>query len=183
MRWTEGSMQLSKTGYYADFVVYPALIAGLVAFEASEMKPWRPLPSLSLCLAGIVIWTLFEYLLHRFVLHEVPILEDMHEAHHADPTALNGTPSWLSLSVGVLGMLLPLWWAFGFEDAGALTTGLMIGYLAYVSIHHICHHWRLEPGSWLYGLKHRHARHHFSKKPGNFGVTTNIWDFVFGTRL
>jgi sterol desaturase/sphingolipid hydroxylase (fatty acid hydroxylase superfamily) len=176
-------MQLSKAGYYADFVVYPALIAGLVSFEVAQARPWRPLSSLSLCLVGIMIWTLFEYLLHRFVLHEVPILDELHEAHHADPTSLNGTPSWLSLTVGVVGILLPLWWAFGFEHASAITTGLMIGYLAYISVHHISHHWRLRPDSWLYRLKHRHARHHFSKRPGNFGVTTSVWDLVFGTQL
>lgn len=176
-------MQLSKPSYYADFVIYPALIAALPAAVLIKTKGVGAFSFLGLCLVGGFAWTFFEYLLHRYVLHEVPVLQEMHEAHHADPTALAGTPSWASLAFVALGIFLPLCWAFGLEHGSALTTGIMIGYLIYVSVHHVTHHWRLLPGSWLYGLKHRHARHHFSKVPGNFGVTTQLWDWVFGTRL
>jgi sterol desaturase/sphingolipid hydroxylase (fatty acid hydroxylase superfamily) len=179
----EGSMQLSKPGYYADFVVYPVLIGALAVAGAAKGGLERPLTFVALCLVGIAAWTLFEYLLHRFLLHEVPILRDLHDEHHHDPTALAGTPSWLSLTIGIIGIMAPLWWLFGFERADALMTGILIGYLAYISVHHITHHWRLRPGGYLYELKHRHNRHHFSKVPGNFGVTTLFWDTVFGTRL
>jgi sterol desaturase/sphingolipid hydroxylase (fatty acid hydroxylase superfamily) len=30
---------------------------------------------------------------------------------------------------------------------------------------------------------HRHLRHHYSPRPGNFGVTTPLWDHVFGTYI
>jgi sterol desaturase/sphingolipid hydroxylase (fatty acid hydroxylase superfamily) len=176
-------MQLSKPSYYADFVIYPVLIVVLPAVTLIKTRGAGTLSFIGLCVIGGFAWTLFEYLLHRYLLHEVPILQEMHEAHHADPTALTGTPSWASTSFVLLGIFLPLYWVFGFEKGSALTTGLMIGYLIYVSVHHATHHWRLTPGSWLYGLKHRHGRHHFSKVPGNFGVTTQFWDIVFGTRL
>jgi sterol desaturase/sphingolipid hydroxylase (fatty acid hydroxylase superfamily) len=29
----------------------------------------------------------------------------------------------------------------------------------------------------------RHAQHHYSTQPGNFGVTTAFWDRIFGTVL
>ncbi|MFI5010935.1 MAG: sterol desaturase family protein [Hyphomicrobiales bacterium] len=176
-------MQLSKAGYYADFVVYPLLILGLLAFQLVEAGAWRYWAFMGLALAGFAIWTLFEYLLHRHVLHKVPILHDMHEAHHADPSALVGTPSWLSSLLFLVGALLPAWWALGFTSASVLTAGMMFGYLCYVGVHHVTHHWRVLPGSFLYGLKHRHARHHFAKAPGNFGVTTPFWDIVFRTNL
>jgi sterol desaturase/sphingolipid hydroxylase (fatty acid hydroxylase superfamily) len=176
-------MHLSKPGYYADFVVYPALILALLAFQLMQAGTWRYWLCSGLSLAGIAIWTLFEYLLHRHVLHRVPILHDMHEVHHADPSALVGTPSWLTLLLFLVGALLPSWWAFGSAPASALTAGMMFGYLCYVGVHHVTHHWRLMPGSLLYRLRHRHARHHFAKTPGNFGVTTPFWDIVFGTNL
>jgi sterol desaturase/sphingolipid hydroxylase (fatty acid hydroxylase superfamily) len=176
-------MQLSRSGYYADFVVYPLAILALLASALVLEGAWRYWTLCAFVLAGVATWTLFEYLLHRHVLHRVPVLHDMHEAHHADPAALVGTPSWLSLLLFLLGALLPAWWGLGSEPASAFTAGMMFGYLCYVGVHHVTHHWRLQPGTFLYWLKHRHARHHFSKTPGNFGVTTPFWDIVFGTDL
>ena len=176
-------MQLSKSGYYADFVLYPLLILGLSALQLVEAGTWRPFGFLFLFLVGIAAWTLFEYLLHRYVLHRVPILHDMHEAHHADPSAFVGTPSWASFLMFAVGAFLPLSFAVGFTYASPLTIGLMFGYLCYVGVHHITHHWRLAPELPFYRFKHRHARHHFAKTPGNFGVTTIFWDMVFGTSL
>ena len=176
-------MRLTRSGYYADFVVYPLAILALLAFDLSQIGVFRYSALAGYVLLGVAIWTLFEYVLHRHVLHRVPILHDMHEVHHADPAALVGTPSWLSLLLFLAGSLLPAWWGLGVERAGALTAGMMFGYLCYVGVHHVTHHWRLEPGTLLYRLKHRHARHHYSKTPGNFGVTSPIWDIVFGTDL
>src|SRR5580700_2353816 len=105
-------MQLSKPGYYADFVVYPLAILALLAFEL-EIGSSRYFALAGYVLVGISIWTLFEYLLHRHVLHRVPILHDMHEAHHADPAALVGTPSWVSALLFMLTAFLPAWWTFG----------------------------------------------------------------------
>jgi sterol desaturase/sphingolipid hydroxylase (fatty acid hydroxylase superfamily) len=45
------------------------------------------------------------------------------------------------------------------------------------------HHCRLQPVSYLYKLKHRHALHHHFDDAGNFGVTTGFWDKVFGTDI
>jgi sterol desaturase/sphingolipid hydroxylase (fatty acid hydroxylase superfamily) len=176
-------MQLSKPGYYADFIVYPLLILGLLGVQLAEAKTWRPFGFVFLCLLGFAAWTLFEYLLHRYVLHRVPILHDMHEAHHANPSAFVGTPSWASFLMFFVGALLPLSFTIGFTYASPVTIGLMLGYLCYVVVHHVTHHWRLAPDSPLYRFKHRHARHHYAKTPGNFGVTTLFWDVVFGTSL
>jgi sterol desaturase/sphingolipid hydroxylase (fatty acid hydroxylase superfamily) len=176
-------MQLSKAGYYADFVIYPLTILALLVFELAQPGASRYGAMAGYLLLGIAVWTLFEYLLHRYVLHRVPVLHDLHEAHHADPSALVGTPSWLSMLLFLAGALLPVWWGLGSGPASAFTAGMMLGYLCYVGVHHITHHWRLEPGTFLYRLKHRHARHHFAKTPGNFGVTTPFWDIVFGTDL
>jgi sterol desaturase/sphingolipid hydroxylase (fatty acid hydroxylase superfamily) len=36
-------------------------------------------------------------------------------------------------------------------------------------------------GGYLWRLKRRHTRHHYGKRPCNFGVVTSMWDRVFGT--
>ena len=58
-------------------------------------------------LAGLVLWTLLEYVLHRIALHRMPYFSPMHGEHHAAPLAFIGTPSWISVSVLSLVILLP----------------------------------------------------------------------------
>jgi sterol desaturase/sphingolipid hydroxylase (fatty acid hydroxylase superfamily) len=176
-------MRQTKIGYFADFVVYPVAIALLVAYRGLKAPAGGIVIFLALFLLGLAAWTLLEYLLHRFVFHHVVFIRDMHDAHHNAPVAYVGSPTALSVACFAVLALAPLWFAFGAGVATAATAGLMLGYLGYLVVHHGVHHWRVAPGSALYLLKHRHARHHYAKVEGNFGVTTIFWDRVFGTAI
>lgn len=174
-------MRLSKRGYFADFVVYPPAAAALMA---AALRPGSALSwteSLVAPLTGLAVWTLVEYVTHRFILHEVRYVAEMHEMHHEDPTGFVGTPTWLSLGMICCGALLPLWWETGLGLASGVTAGMMVGYVWYVGVHHVVHHWRIGPDGYLYRLKRRHALHHHARQPCNFGVSTGFWDRVFGT--
>jgi sterol desaturase/sphingolipid hydroxylase (fatty acid hydroxylase superfamily) len=71
----------------------------------------------------------------------------------------------------------------GFDAGIAATSGLATGYLWYVFVHYTTHHWRPRKNSYLYRARVRHARHHHFSHRGNFGVTSSVWDHVFGTAL
>jgi sterol desaturase/sphingolipid hydroxylase (fatty acid hydroxylase superfamily) len=175
-------MRLGKVGYYAEFVVYPVLTAGLAA-TALWQAPQRGAIWLSTFIAGVGLWTLVEYVLHRYVLHHVPYIKEMHEAHHGDQQALIGTPVWLSLAIFAGAVFLPLWFVTDPVVTAGLTGGLMLGYFCYGGAHHIIHHWHVEPGTFGYRLKRRHLLHHHFDDKGNFGVTNSLWDVVFGTNI
>ncbi len=176
-------MRLGRVSYYGDFYVYPVAVGVLGAAALWKAEPARWPAWLAAFLIGVGLWTLIEYVLHRFVLHHVPFIKDMHGAHHADQKALIGTPTWLS-AVMIFGIVfLPLMLFTDFPMAGGFTSGLMLGYLWYVSVHHIVHHWTNAPGSYGYRLKRRHMLHHHFDEMGNFGVTSGFWDKVFGTDL
>jgi sterol desaturase/sphingolipid hydroxylase (fatty acid hydroxylase superfamily) len=172
-------VRLSKAGYYADFVFYPLvlLLLGGMTLEnetVSQMLIWA-----GLCVLGLALWTLIEYFLHRIILHQVWPFRELHALHHTTPTAMIGTPTWLT-AVLICGIVLvPLWWSAGFNLASGLTSGLILGYLWYTLVHHAVHHWRTRPGSYLHQAKRRHAVHHHSRYPCNFGVTTAFWDRIF----
>ena len=134
---------------------------------------------IGLCVTGIALWTLIEYFIHRIVLHHVSPFRELHALHHATPTAMIGTPTWLTAILICGGVLVPLWWQAGFNLASGITSGLILGYLWYTSVHHAVHHWRTRPGSYLHNAKLRHAIHHNSQHPCNFGVTTAFWDRIF----
>jgi sterol desaturase/sphingolipid hydroxylase (fatty acid hydroxylase superfamily) len=174
-------MHLSKASYFADFAVYPPVVLALLilALRHAPSPVW--IEWSIACLAGIAAWTLLEYVIHRGVLHGIRFFAAMHDLHHEDPEGFVGTPTWLSLAAICVGALFPLWWGAGFDFASGITAGLMLGYVWYVGVHHVLHHWRIRPGSYLYRWKRRHARHHYARQACNFGVTTQFWDRVFGT--
>ena len=66
-------MQLSKLSYYSDFVVYPPVIVALAAAECHHVTWVSGTEWLGAAVAGLVLWTLMEYVLHRIALHECPI--------------------------------------------------------------------------------------------------------------
>jgi sterol desaturase/sphingolipid hydroxylase (fatty acid hydroxylase superfamily) len=174
-------MRLSKAGYFADFFIYPPFFLMLLAGAASRTASLAWVIWAIACVLGIAIWTLIEYLVHRYIFHQVRYFSEMHEMHHDSPAELIGSPTWLSLAIVCFGVLLPLWWQTNFEIAGGLTAGLIVGYLWYVTVHHATHHWQAAPASYLYRVKRHHLVHHYSRQPCNFGVTGAFWDRVFGT--
>jgi sterol desaturase/sphingolipid hydroxylase (fatty acid hydroxylase superfamily) len=175
-------MRLTKIGYYSEYIIYPVLAVGLVG-TALWRSPERAVTLVATFVAGVALWTLVEYILHRFVLHHVPYVKEMHDAHHHDQAALIGTPVWLSLVIFVVFVFAPLWFLTDPVITAGLSAGMVIGYFLYGAAHHIIHHWDIKPRGLGYRLKHRHSLHHHFSETGNFGVTTGFWDIVFGTDL
>jgi sterol desaturase/sphingolipid hydroxylase (fatty acid hydroxylase superfamily) len=177
-------MRLSKTGYYADFAIYAGAMTAATVIavwrdDIHELYVW-----LTAAVAGALGWTLIEYVLHRFVLHQMPVFARMHDAHHEAPLAFIGTPTWLSLGVVVGAVFTPAWALGSLNAAGGLTVGVMGGFFWYGVIHHAIHHRRPRLiARRLIVASRRHAQHHYALQSGNFGVTTSFWDRVFGTAI
>ncbi|MFN2329422.1 MAG: sterol desaturase family protein [Chromatocurvus sp.] len=142
-----------------------------------------------LAIAGIVTWTFTEYLLHRFLFH-FPARSSLgkwlvflfHGNHHDDPkdkTRLVMPPAGAIPIMAVLyllfSLLLPATWLDAF---GAF---FIVGYLIYDYIHYASHHFPMRNPVAKF-LKHYHLKHHFSGQGGRYGVSSPLWDMVFGTR-
>lgn len=173
-------MRLSPWSYRADFAVFPLLLAWVGVVSLRPASPSQTEMWLASALAGVGLWTLLEYALHRWLLHQLQPFKRLHDAHHANPSQLIGTPTWISAS-----LFIAVWWYLLRElprpAAGGATAGLMLGYLAYSMLHDAVHHWRAAPGGWLAHAKLRHARHHRAGARSDFGVTTDAWDRLFRT--
>ncbi len=140
-----------------------------------------------LCLAaGAATWTLAEYLLHRFVFHGRSgrgpgALE--HRLHHARPDYF--APWWQKAlaALAVTALLLPgVGLAAGARASLSFTLGFIAAYLAYEVLHRRVHtHAPRGPyGRWR---RRNHFAHHFVDPRLAHGVTSPVWDLVFGTRL
>jgi hypothetical protein len=143
----------SRTALYcADIAVHPVLLVAAVVWTApidqSEMPMWLACFSI-----GVFAWTLAEYLMHRFAFHRLPIIYDLHKAHHDDPRAHLGSPFWIGvpLLVATLALLISV----GGRSAGG-GTGTGLSWLSLVSLPSPCdpsftlHAFFLSPPSQTY---------------------------------
>lgn len=144
-------------------------------------------------LFGLFLWTFAEYMLHRFIFHFHPRSDRMkrlvflfHGIHHAQPQCKTRLVMPLSVSIpmafvfyglfnGIVGGLLkgPAW-------VDPLFAGFMSGYLIYDLIHYATHHFPMRQ-SGLKFLKRHHMQHHYKSPGQRFGVSSPLWDVVFGT--
>jgi len=137
---------------------------------------------------GFLIWTLTEYVLHRWVFHR---FEDdpkrqrmhflLHGVHHDYPTDRDRLvmPLLTSVPIGVIVLAL-FYLSIEPRFAEPAFAGFTLGYLAYDGTHYAIHRFnqRTRVGKWL---KHHHMRHHYMDHDGGFGVSSPLWDFVFRT--
>ncbi len=174
-------MKLSKLGYFFEFLLFPPLflVATLTAFRSPFQL--QPISGIIGYGSGFFGWTLIEYLLHRVLFHHAPILSQIHARHHECPQELIGTPAWVSLALGLIAAGVPSWVILGFGRGTAVTGGIFTGYLWYVFVHYAIHHWQARRNSYFYRARLRHVLHHHRSHDSNFGVTTGLWDYIFGT--
>ena len=148
---------------------------------------------LPLLLAGLFLWTFTEYTLHRFVFHYHAKTERgkrisflFHGVHHAEPmvkTRLVMPPA-VSIPLGVI--FFGLFYVVFGMIVGKLYllfpmfTGFASGYLLYDIAHYSLHHFNLK-SRYLKAIRKNHMRHHAVESHLRFGVTSNLWDVVFGT--
>jgi len=173
-------IEFSKATYTIDLAVY--LVAPIVGFVFIMyfVKSGNRLASLSTIALGMLAWTLLEYALHRFVLHSIQPFKGWHDRHHDEPRASVGTPTALSLLLIIAGIFLPAIALAGVPLGGGFALGVLIGYGLYTWMHHGEHHWRKDY-RWFRRLKRCHAIHHHKCSDCNYGVTTLLWDRLFGT--
>ncbi len=142
----------------------------------------------ALFLAGLVNWTLMEYWLHRLLFHYEAksklgkrFIWLAHGVHHDWPNDKMRLvfPPAISLPLAAL-----FWWLYseGLGDVNryAAFAGLVTGYLAYDMIHYYTHHFAPKNRVLKY-IRAYHLAHHFKHEPTRYGVSSPIWDYVFGT--
>jgi len=139
--------------------------------------------------AGLIVWTLTEYCAHRFLFHfpakrratkyAVYLFHGVHHDAPQDKTRLVMPPAGAIvlafLFFGLFSIFVPSPWIEPFFAFW------LAGYLTYDYIHYATHHFRMR-GRVPRFLKRYHMQHHFQKSDAHFGVSSPLWDYVFGTK-
>lgn len=175
---------MAERGVLRVALAYPASLAaplaGLVVLVASWPATLHAGAVVALVLAGLGAWTLVEYLLHRWMLHDVDPFRAWHLAHHADACAPIRVPVVFSalLVLGLVGVPALLFGPGGI--AAPLSAGLVLGNMLQEAVHHRLHDTR-PVGRWLEDRRRLHGFHHFHDERRGYGTLTDFWDRVFAT--
>lgn len=136
-------------------------------------------------LAGVMTWSLLEYLIHRFLGHHPKLRPNPfaaeHVRHHAEGDYFAPTYKKAILTLVILGTVTPLGvWALGLWPGLAYSIGLVSMYVSYEVLHRRLHtHAGVGPyGRWA---RRHHFHHHFESPKTNHGVTSPLFDVLFGT--
>jgi dihydroceramide fatty acyl 2-hydroxylase len=139
-------------------------------------------------LAGLLAWTLAEYVLHRWVFHwtndaawgkRLHFL--LHGVHHDFPSDKDRLVMPLLTSVPMAVIFYSLFFlALGIQYGEPFFAGFVLGYLCYDGTHYAVHHFKQKSrlGKWV---RRHHMLHHHADHSGGFGVSSPLWDIVFRT--
>lgn len=182
---------LTKTHPLVIWGLYLPIIAGMLYYSYSVLSVglWK---TAGVFLAGMFTWSLFEYVIHRYVFHfmaeserAVRIVYVLHGNHHEYPRDkerlfMPPVPS-LMIALTLFSLMYSVAYIIGAQQyIFAFFPGFLVGYLVYGSMHYAIHAWN-PPFRWMKPLWRNHHLHHYKNTELGFGVSSTLWDHVFGT--
>lgn len=193
--YNKGQAQLFKSNYLEyltkthPLVIWsmylPVLI--LLPYYSSRWLGFDGTSIFLLFISGVFFWSFTEYILHRFVFHFHPTSERgkkinyiLHGNHHHYPRDkerlfMPAVPSLIIAScfMGIFYLVLG-------QRSFPFFSGFLLGYLLYGTMHYAIHAWN-PPFKWMKGLWRNHHLHHYKHEDKGFGVSSTLWDHIFGT--
>jgi sterol desaturase/sphingolipid hydroxylase (fatty acid hydroxylase superfamily) len=176
---------LTKTSPSITLIFYSTIIILLLLIGLKWSHVSRSIMPV-VYISGVLFWTLFEYFMHRYIFHINShfkktdrfqyIIHGVHHQHPRDEERVFMPP--------VPGLLITaiIWW-INFLIMGNytffFTAGMVTGYMFYAYIHYSVHN--KPPNPRFRKLWQHHALHHYKYQDKAFGVSSPLWDIVFGT--
>ena len=158
---------------------------------------------------GVLLWTLVEYVIHRFLFHPPQWIEDdtrrilgglprgapampamptlrhrfyftVHGVHHDYPSDARRLVMPPSVSIPLAAVFFVIFRAAFGAASPAVFAGFVAGYLAYDMTHYLTHHGATRTALGRY-QRRRHFRHHYADSTRDYGVSSPLWDVVWRT--
>lgn len=180
---------LSRVHYTVPLFIYIPVIAYFL-YHAVVSYSFSFVTILAFVVLGIIVWTLTEYTLHRFIFHYVPKSEwgekmhfIVHGVHHAYPKDTKRLVMPPSVSIPLAFIFYFIFrLILGQAFVAPFFVGFVMGYLFYDLTHYAIHHFPIHNKFFLI-LKKHHARHHYQNENLGFGVSSPVWDDIVGTNF
>lgn len=138
-------------------------------------------------LLGALAFTWVEYITHRYVFHmgtytklREKIQYTVHGVHHEFPKDKERLAMPPLLSITIATLLLLLFRLVMGDLAFSFLPGFLSGYALYLSVHYMVHVYQ-PPKNFLKVLWINHSVHHYKHGEYVFGVSSPLWDYIYGT--
>ena len=176
---------LSKVHYTVPLIIFVPVIL-YFSWKSLTSAEVSILQYIGYVAGGLFIWTLTEYVMHRFVFHFNPRGKFMerihfifHGVHHDYPNDAKRLVMPPSVSIPLATAFYFLFSVFLREfQLAAFFSGFMAGYLFYDLTHYALHHANFKNSFWK-KLKKHHMTHHYSDADRGYGVSSDFWDKIF----
>jgi sterol desaturase/sphingolipid hydroxylase (fatty acid hydroxylase superfamily) len=178
--------KLTKTSLLFIWLLYLPILIAMSAFVL-ESGRLSFLTFFLTFISGMASWTLTEYVIHRFLFHGHEDSGKMnkmryliHGTHHAFPRDKERLIMPPVPSLIITSTFFVLFYLIMGNYAWAFFPGFIFGYLLYGSLHYAIHAYA-PPFRWMKPMWRNHQLHHYSNVDKGFGVSTTLWDRLFGT--
>ena len=166
--------------------IFSIISIGLIYYGLVEkgLSVWT---MVGLFLCGMLLFTLAEYIMHRYLFHmkedteqKKKLVYTMHGVHHHFPKDKDRLAMPIPASI-TLAFLFYLLYEFLMGDlVYAFLPGFLMGYASYLWVHFMVHAFQ-PPKNFFKILWVHHGIHHYKQPERAFGVSSPLWDLVFRT--
>lgn len=178
---------LTMTHIAFPLTIFPMLSAGTIYLAHSTFE--IGINSITIwVLSSFFLFTLFEYIIHRKVFHWEPntpfkkfIQYHFHGLHHAEPKDKKRLAMPIVVSFSLYFVLLALAFLIIGKYSFVFAPGFALGYTAYLGVHFMVHAYAPPKSGPFKILWINHSIHHYKDDTVAFGVSSPLWDIVFGT--
>jgi len=168
------------------FFLFGPVFIGCLTY-ASLVYKFSTLQIALLAFSGCLIWSLFEYFMHRVLFHYEPtsnwgkrILYLFHGIHHDFPNETDRLVMPSITSLAIASFIFAVHYLLLGPAGIPMFAGFLAGYLYYEFVHYSVHNSKKKIG-WTEAQRKAHLKHHFQDATNRFGVTSPLWDYIFGT--
>jgi sterol desaturase/sphingolipid hydroxylase (fatty acid hydroxylase superfamily) len=178
--------RLTRTHIALPISIFIAISIGLIYYGFVN-GILSVLSAIGLFMVGWLVFSLIEYMAHRHVFHmepDTPIKKDIQYKFHGNHHDYPKDKDRLAMPP-IVSLFLASFFFFVFELAFGklafgLVAGLLFGYALYLFVHYAVHAYA-PPKNFLKTLWIHHSIHHYKDPNRAYGVSSPLWDWVFGT--
>ena len=178
--------RLSRTHISVPLIIFGLYSSALLYWSVVHTS-LSVLTTVGRFVLGLLACTWVEYMLHRFVCHmptytktRAKLQYTIHGVHHEFPKDKDRLAMPPLLSITLATILLLVFRVIMGDFAFAFLPGFLVGYALYLAIHYMVHAFP-PPKNFLKALWVNHGIHHYKDGDSVFGVSSPLWDYVYGT--
>jgi sterol desaturase/sphingolipid hydroxylase (fatty acid hydroxylase superfamily) len=178
--------KLSRTHIAIPLIIFAVYTGGLLYWNITHTS-LTLIQTLGLFVVGALSFSWVEYMVHRHVFHMKTFSEareklqyTMHGVHHEFPKDKDRLAMPPVLSITIATVLLLIFRVVLGDMVFAFLPGFLVGYALYLAVHYMVHAYQ-PPKNFLKALWVNHGIHHYKDGEIVFGVSSPLWDYIYGT--